>query len=113
MSDLGPKQIEAQLLIEDRLRSERKGAFVGKPIMESVNERQYDDVAAATGKDANEIRELVDALAAWEAGSRLVAACLPELEQAAARGRLEAVPRLPAGAGDRAAWWTVLLRAGH
>ena len=38
MSDLGPKQIEAQLLIADRLRSERKRSFVGKPIMESVNE---------------------------------------------------------------------------
>lgn len=81
MSDLGPKQIEAQLLIADRLRLERKRGFVGKPILESVNERQYDVVARVAGKDVDEIRELVDALADWEAGRRLVAACLPELEQ--------------------------------
>ena len=38
-------------------------------------------MARVAGKDVDEVRELVDALADWEAGSRLVAACLPELKQ--------------------------------
>lgn len=81
MADLGPKQIEAQLLIWERLEEEQAGKAVGRPIMESVNERRYDVVASETGRKAAEIRELVDALADWEAPRRLVAACLPELKQ--------------------------------
>ena len=81
MFDLGPKQIEAQLLIQDRRKAERAGtAPPGKPIMEAVNERRYDLVASVTDRPVGEIRELVDALADWDAPSRLMAECLPALK---------------------------------
>lgn len=80
MADLGPKQAQALRLLRGRFQKEREGKTTGKPIMESVNARRYDVVAAETGRNVDEVRELVDALAEWEAGSRLVAACLPELK---------------------------------
>ena len=81
MADLGPKQKDAQLLIRDRLKAERAGtAPPGEPIMEAVNERRYDIVASVTGRSAEEIQELVDALADWEAPRRLMAECLPALK---------------------------------
>jgi hypothetical protein len=84
MADLGPKQIEAQRLIRHRRDAEYEGtAPPGKPILETVKERDYDGFAAVAGRPVAEIRELVDALAVWGrpgGGAGLVAECLPVLQ---------------------------------
>jgi hypothetical protein len=81
MADLGPRQIEAQRLIRHRRDAEYEGtAPPGKPILEAVNERDYELFAAVAGRPVAEIRELVDALADWEAPRLLTAECLPVLK---------------------------------